>query len=173
MAARVEKFEEVRDQFVAQWGALGTAWGINRSMAQLHARLLVASGPMSAEELMEELALSRGNVSTNLRELIGWGLVRQVALRGERRQYFEAEQQLWRIICAVARERKRRELEPALVMLRDVAARTKKMKGAEARSFHRQVAALASWIDRVCGLIDRVVAREESQVMPALLRMFG
>ena len=103
-----------RDEFVAQWGAMGTAWGINRTMAQIHALLIVTPQPLTTDEVMAELHVSRGNAHSNLRELVGWGLVKSVFRKGERKELFEAEKDMWRMFCIVVRERKRREIEPAL-----------------------------------------------------------
>jgi DNA-binding transcriptional regulator GbsR (MarR family) len=167
-----DNFEELREEFVGQWGTLGASWGINRSMAQIHAHLLVAQEPLCTDDLMEDLALSRGNANTNLRELVSWGLVRQVPLKGERRQYFEAENSVWKIVCIVARERKRRELEPTLALLKDITQRSKKLKGANGKTFHKRIARLAEFLETGCKLIDKVVSREESQVVPALLKLF-
>src|SRR5262245_51974249 len=77
----------VRDEVVAQWGALGTAWGVNRTMAQIHALLMVSPSPLSTDDVMAELQISRGNAHTNLRELVGWGLIRSVFRKGERREF--------------------------------------------------------------------------------------
>ena len=97
-----------RDEFIAQWGALGSAWGINRTMAQIHALLMISPQPLSTDDIMEDLQISRGNAHTNLRELTGWGLIRSVIRKGERKEYFEAEKDVWKIFCIVTRERKRR-----------------------------------------------------------------
>src|SRR6201997_3607171 len=107
-----------RDEFVMQWGAIGNAWGINRTMAQIHALLIVTPRALTTDEVMEELQISRGNAHTNLRELVGWGLVRSVVRKGERKEYFESEKNVWRMFCTIARERKRREVEPALRALK-------------------------------------------------------
>ena len=85
------EFQAIRMQFIAQWGTLGSSWGINRTMAQIHALLMVAVEPMHTNEIMEELKVSRGNANTNLRELIGWGLIQRIAYPGNRKEYFEAE----------------------------------------------------------------------------------
>ena len=85
MSAALPNWEKARDEFVAQWGALGSHWGINRTMAQIHALLMTAPEPMHTDEIMERLRVSRGNANTNLRELVGWGLIRVVLKKGERR----------------------------------------------------------------------------------------
>ena len=97
---------------------MGSAWGINRTMAQIHALLMTSDRALTTDEVMEDLKISRGNAHQNLRELVGWGLVRSVIRKGERKEYFESEKDVWRMFCIVARERKRREIEPALKALR-------------------------------------------------------
>ncbi|MCB1210760.1 MAG: ArsR family transcriptional regulator, partial [Verrucomicrobiales bacterium] len=88
MKASTATLDKARDEFVTQWGALGSAWGINRTMAQIHALLMTSPNPLSTDEVMEQLAASRGNAHTNLKELVNWGLVRIVTRKGERREYF-------------------------------------------------------------------------------------
>ena len=82
-------------------------------MAQIHAFLLISAEPLSTDDVMEHLKISRGNANTNLREMVGWGLARSVVERGNRKEYFEAEKEVWKIFCIISRERKRREIEPA------------------------------------------------------------
>src|SRR5688500_8989202 len=96
-AAEAAQLAAARDEFVMQWGAIGSAWGINRTMAQIHALLMVTPHALSTDEVMEELKISRGNAHTNLRELVGWGLVRSVVRKGERKEYFEAEKEVWKM----------------------------------------------------------------------------
>jgi predicted transcriptional regulator len=117
VSTEVEKLKHARDEFVSQWGALGTQWGINRTMAQIHALLMTAPQSMTTDEVMEELQISRGNAHSNLKELVAWGLIRVVVKKGERREFFEAEKDVWHIFTIVARERKRREIEPTLGIL--------------------------------------------------------
>jgi DNA-binding transcriptional regulator GbsR (MarR family) len=167
-----QKLAEARERFIAQWGAIGTAWGINRSMAQLHACLLVASRPLTTDAVMEQLDISRGNANANLRDLVDWGLVRQVVVRGERKQYFEAEKNTWKIFCIIARERKKRELEPALDTLREAVSMTAPLTDDDARVFNGQVEQLADFLTIVSDLIEKVVGLEENQVIPKALRLF-
>jgi DNA-binding transcriptional regulator GbsR (MarR family) len=167
-----KKLQEARERFVGGWGAIGSAWGINRSMALLHARLLVAIEPMTTDELMADLGISRGNANTNLRDLIDWGLIRQVVVRGERKQYYEAEKDIWKIFCIIARERKRRELEPALDTLREAASMTAQSTDQESQVFHGQMTELADFVSMATQIIERVVVLEESQVIPKVIRLF-
>src|SRR3954471_12525137 len=133
---------EARDEFVSQWGVIGNAWGINRTMAQIHALLITAPAALSTDEIMEELKVSRGNAHKNLRDLVSWGLIRSVVRKGERKEYFEAEKNVWKMFCIILRERRRRELRPAQAALRECAARTTGLKGAEAVAFNEQIKAL-------------------------------
>ncbi len=104
--------EEAKEQFIQTWGTLGTNWGINRTMAQIHALLMIAPESLSTEEIMEELNISRGNTNMNIRELISWGLVHKELKAGERKEYFVAEKDIWEVAQCIVRERKRRELDP-------------------------------------------------------------
>src|SRR6266567_6474985 len=130
---------EARDQFVSQWGVIGNAWGINRTMAQIHALLITAPSALSTDDIMQELKISRGNAHSNLRDLVSWGLVRSVVRKGERKEFFEAEKDVWRMFCIVIRERRRREMRPALAVLKDCSERTKGLKGNQASAFNKQL----------------------------------
>jgi len=162
-----------RDEFVAQWGAMGSAWVINRTMAQIHALLMTSDRALTTDEVMEDLKISRGNAHQNLRELVGWGLVRSVIRKGERKEYFESEKDVWRMFCIVARERKRREIEPALKALRACEEQTRALRGEKATAFNKQIRALSEFVGQADGILDRVSRSEESSIMPLLLRMLG
>ena len=161
-----------RLEFVTQWGVLGASWGINRTMAMLHALLLTSPVPLSTDEAMEALAISRGNANTNLRELVSWGLLRRMVRPGERRDYFEAEKDVWKIFCTVVRERKRREVDPTLAVLRECAARTAGLRGSEANEFNTLMQALTELVELAARLMDRVAASERSKIVPAVLKLF-
>src|ERR1043165_1771856 len=145
-AAAKATLQEARDEFVTQWGAIGNAWGINRTMAQIHALLITSPQALTTDEVMEELKISRGNAHTNLRELVGWGLVRSVVRKGERKEYFEAEKDVWKMFCIIVRERKRREIDPALEALQKCRQAAKGLKGEEAEAFQKQIAALSDFV---------------------------
>ena len=159
-----------RDEFVTQWGAIGSAWGINRTMAQIHALLIVTPRPLSTDEIMEELKISRGNAHGNLRELVSWGLIRSVVRKGERKEYFEAEKDVWKMFCIVARERRRRELRPAMNVLQDCAAATRGLKGAEAAAFNKQIKALSDFLNLADNVITKVTRSEQSRMIPWALK---
>src|SRR3954452_18999341 len=93
--------QAARDEFITQWGVMGSAWGINRTMAQIHALLITATTPLTTDEIMDDLKISRGNANMNLRELCGWGLIRSVIRKGERKEFFEAEKDVWKMFCTI------------------------------------------------------------------------
>lgn len=105
--------------FVRHWGEMGARWGVNRSIAQIHALLYLADRPLSADEIVETLAIARSNVSTGLKELQGYGLVELTHQLGDRRDHFRARQDPWEMLIAIAEERKKREIDPTLAMMRD------------------------------------------------------
>jgi DNA-binding transcriptional regulator GbsR (MarR family) len=109
--------QDSKNQFIALWGTLGSQWGINRSMAQVHALLLTAKEPLSTEDVMEKLSISRGNANTNLRDLLSWNLIYKQIISGERKEFFKAEKDVWEIAKRIAKERRRREVEPLIQQL--------------------------------------------------------
>ena len=126
---------EARQEFVSQWGAIGSAWGINRTMAQIHALLITSPEPLTTDEVMEELRISRGNANTNLRDLVGWGLIRSLLRPGERKEYLVAEKDVWKMFCIIARERKRREITRPWRFCRDAGTRPAGSKAGRQRTF--------------------------------------
>ena len=164
------QLEAARDEFVTQWGSIGSAWGINRTMAQIHALLIITPGPLTTDEVMEELKISRGNAHTNLRELVGWGLVRSVIRKGERKEYFEAEKDVWRMFCIIVRERKRREIRPAINVLKDCIDRADGLKSPDAVAFTKQTKALCEFMEMADGVLSKVVRSEQSSIVPWALK---
>jgi DNA-binding transcriptional regulator GbsR (MarR family) len=112
----------IQQKFILHWGEMGSRWGINRTVAQLHALLFVAKRPLPADELTEMLGVARSNVSNSLRELQNWGIIRIVHLPGDRRDHFESLQDVWEMFRIITEERKKREIEPTLGILRDCLA---------------------------------------------------
>jgi DNA-binding transcriptional regulator GbsR (MarR family) len=107
-----------QQQFILHWGEMSSRWGINRSMAQIHALLYLSEEPLNAEQMGEQLSLARSNVSTSLRELQAWGVVRVAHRMGDRRDYFQAVTDVWQLFLTILEERKKREIDPTLEMLR-------------------------------------------------------
>jgi len=114
------KYSEAKEKYIQAWGTLGSSWGVNRTMAQIHALLMISTTPLSTEELMEELKISRGNTNMNVRALMDWGLAEKVLIPGERKEYFKADKDIMNIGVQVAKERKRRELDPIIKLLNDI-----------------------------------------------------
>src|SRR5688572_2123014 len=112
----------VEQKFVLHWGEMGTQWGINRTVAQIHALLYISPRPLNAEEIAETLGVARSNVSTSLWELQGWGIVKSIPVMGDRREHYESIKDVWEMFRIVLDERKRREVDPTLAILRECAA---------------------------------------------------
>jgi DNA-binding transcriptional regulator GbsR (MarR family) len=116
------EIQEAKAKFLQTWGAMGADWGVNRTMAQIHALLLVSPGALSADEVMEDLKISRGNANMNLRKLIEWGLVFKELRPGDRREYFYAEKDIWKVVTQIIIHRKKKELEPVLRALDEISS---------------------------------------------------
>jgi DNA-binding transcriptional regulator GbsR (MarR family) len=137
MNTTMASLSPVQQQFVLHWGEMGTRWGINRTVAQIHALLYISSRPLNAEEIAETLAVARSNVSTSLKELQGWGIVKLVHVMGDKRDHFESMRDVWEMFRMVLDERKRREIDPTLKMLRDCIAEAGKDKGTDKHTTQR------------------------------------
>ena len=116
------ELSQTKKQFILHWGEMGNRWGINRTVAQIHALLHVSPTPLTAEEIAETLSVARSNVSTSLRELQGWGLVRAVHVLGDRRQHFDSIKDVWEMFKIILEQRKRREVDPTLDLLKSCIA---------------------------------------------------
>jgi len=149
---------DAQERFIEAWGAFGSAWGINRSMAQVHALLLISPDALSTEDVMARLNISRGNANMNLRALIDWSLVRRVLKAGERREFFEAEKDVWKVATHITRERKKRELEPLVRLLDEL----EDIPGAtpEAKSFRKMTHDLHDLTTRLDTLLDHSTRRD-------------
>jgi DNA-binding transcriptional regulator GbsR (MarR family) len=106
------------ERFILQWGEMGSQWGVNRSVAQIHALLYVSAKPLTAEAIAATLAMARSNVSNSLKELVAWDLVHRVPVLGDRREHFAAETDVWEIAIRIAKGRKQREIDPAVTTLK-------------------------------------------------------
>jgi DNA-binding transcriptional regulator GbsR (MarR family) len=173
MSADDQTLKQAREEFVTQWGALGTQWGINRTMAQIHALLMTAPEPLSTDEVMEQLDISRGNAHTNLKELVAWGLVKSVGKKGERKEFFEAEKDVWKMFSIITRERKRREIEPAMELLARCSEKTKDIKTPEGRAFHDQVRQLEEFVSFGSRVADKVSAMKHGFAIQLAAKLLG
>ena len=144
--------------FILHWGEMGTQWGVNRSVAQVHALLYLNDRPLPADDIVDQLRLARSNVSTALRELQGYGIVRRVHVDGDRRDHFTAETDLWDMLMRIAAERKRREIDPTIQLLGELSARLRDDETApphvreRVTRMHEFISTLGNWYDQVRGL---------------------
>jgi DNA-binding transcriptional regulator GbsR (MarR family) len=173
MSDELPAWEKAREEFVAQWGSLGTQWGINRTMAMIHALLMTSPEPMCTDEVMEKLQISRGNAHTNLKDLVGWNLVRIITKKGDRKEYFEAEKDVWKIFITISKERKRREIEPAIRLLRDCAAQTKDETTGPGRDFHQQMKDLDEFLSFGVKVGDTVISMKHASALQWAMRLLG
>jgi DNA-binding transcriptional regulator GbsR (MarR family) len=114
------QLDEAKRKFIEGWGTLGSAWGVSRTMAQVHALLLVSPGALSTEDIMDQLQISRGNVNMNVRALMDWGIVRKELRPGERREFFSGEKDIHKVATLILKERRKRELEPIMRVLGEI-----------------------------------------------------
>ncbi len=114
------ELEEGKHKFIQSWGTLGSHWGINRTMAQIHALLLISNGPLSANDIKEGLNISMGNTNMNIRALIDWGLVYKELIPGERKDFYVAEKDMWEVVRRIVTQRKKKELEPLTRVLNEL-----------------------------------------------------
>ena len=159
------------ERFVLHWGEMGTSWGVNRSVAQIHALLYLSETPLTAEDIADRLGMARSNVSTSLRELLSWSLIRRVHAMGDRRDYYEAEADMFEMVRRIAQGRKAREIDPALAVLRSCVAEAK-VDAAVPPSVRKRLTAMLDFtetVDRSFGEIMRLPA----PTLMGLIRMGG
>ncbi|TBO43280.1 GbsR/MarR family transcriptional regulator [Pedobacter kyonggii] len=159
-------------KFIEAWGKLGSEWGINRTMAQVHALLLISPEALTTEEIMEALSISRGNANMTLRDLIGWGLIEKQHKAGERKEYFFADKDVWNISRQVAKERKKRELEPVLKVLNELSTVTGDEKDPEFKTFKKSVSDINKLALNVDKTLETMLKAEESWFWGSVLKVF-
>jgi len=147
----------IEQRFILHWGEMGTRWGINRTVAQVHALLFVSPKSLHAEEIANTLAVARSNVSTSLRELQGWGIVRVAHLLGDRRDHFESVKDVWEIFRIVAEERKRREIDPTLRVLQECVGELKKA-GPGSAYVRERLEEMLEFLTTTSGLFEELVS---------------
>jgi DNA-binding transcriptional regulator GbsR (MarR family) len=146
----------ITTRFILHWGEMGTRWGINRTVAQIHALLFVSPKPLHAEDIAETLSVARSNVSTSLKELQGWGIIRVVHVLGDRRDHFESIKDVWELYRQVMDERKRREIDPTLTMLRDCLLEPDKSTSPDDRYAKEKLGELLNFFETVTGWYEQV-----------------
>ena len=157
------------ERFILHWGDMGGQWGVNRSVAQIHALLYLSERPMTAEEIAETLGMARSNASTSLRELLSWKLIRRAPVLGDRRDHYEAETDLWEMVTRIAQGRKEREIDPAAAALRACLAEAERDPRISATAKAR-LAEMEAFIATVNRWYDQMLSVPAAKIM-ALMRM--
>lgn len=163
---------EAKQKFIEAWGKLGSEWGINRTMAQVHALLLVSAEALTTEEIMKDLSISRGNANMNLRDLIGWGLVEKQHKAGERKEYFYADKDTWNIARQVAKERRKRELDPVLKILDELSNVKGDIKDPEFKTFNKSIKDINTLAKNVDKTLDTMLKAEENWFWGSIFKIF-
>ncbi len=164
------EFRDAKNKFVQTWGALGSQWGINKTMAQIHALLMVSHEAVSMEDIMEELQISRGNASMNLRALMDWGIVYKEYKAGERREYFTAEKDLDELAVKISRERSKREIKPALKVLKEVSS-INSDNTAEEKHFVDQTTKLYDFVLKADNMLDKMTEYKDNWLAQLVIKI--
>lgn len=164
------ELKEAKNKYIQTWGALGSQWGINKTMAQIHALLMVSVEPLSMEEIMEELHISRGNTSMNLKALIDWGIVYKQYKQGERREFFVAEKDLDVLAVKISQERSKREIKPALRVLKEVSS-INNDQSKEAKHFIDQTTQLHDFVSKVDNVLDKVTEYKDNWLTKLVMKI--
>ncbi len=166
------KLTEAKQQFISSWGVFATQWGINRTMAQIHALLLISPDPLSQDDIMEELNISRGNVNMNIRDLIDWGLVDRVLRPGERREYFSAEKDIWKVATQIVKERKKRELDPMMKLMGQLEEVEGDKKDKHVKQFVDTVGSIKRFGQQADKMLDVMIKADENWFVGSLMKFF-
>ncbi|HEY8936692.1 MAG TPA: MarR family transcriptional regulator [Cyclobacteriaceae bacterium] len=165
------KYKEAKEELIQAWGNLGYSWGLNKTMAQIHALLMISTKPLTTEEIMEELNISRGNANMNVRALLDWHIIYRISVAGDRKEYFKSEKDIWTLARQVAKERRKRELEPILKVLKEVNEVTPDGTE-ETKEFKKVVKELKNFADKSDTLLDSFVKSEENWFWNTVLKLF-
>src|SRR6266513_627985 len=166
------KLTEAKQQFISSWGAFGNHWGINQTMAQIHALLLITADPLTQDDIMEQLTISRGNTNMNIRELINWRLVERILLSGERKEYFSAEKDIWKVVKQIVKERKKRELEPMLQLLDKLEEVDGDKRDKNIKTFVDTVSSIKKLGRQADKTLDIMVKADESWFLGTMMKFF-
>jgi DNA-binding transcriptional regulator GbsR (MarR family) len=166
------KLNDAKQQFIHSWGVLGSQWGINRTMAQVHSLLLISSKPLSTDDIMEELSISRGNANMNIRDLMDWGLIDKVIVPGDRKEYFSAEKDIWKVATRIMYQRKKRELDPMLKVLNQLTDIEGDKRNAEVKAFTEAVENIKKFAGQAEKTMDVMIKAEENWFWGNFLKLF-
>jgi DNA-binding transcriptional regulator GbsR (MarR family) len=161
--------QEGREKFIQSWGALGTSWGINRTMAQIHALLLISPDSLCADDIMETLQISRGNVNMNLRALMDWNLAFKELKTGERKEFFVAEKDMWQVVKTIIINRKKKELEPTIKVLDELSS----VEGEddETQEFARIIKDIRLFSNKADSLLESLTKADPNWLMGSFIKM--
>ncbi|CAA6819501.1 MAG: HTH-type transcriptional regulator [uncultured Aureispira sp.] len=163
------ELDEAKQRFIQAWGTLGSNWGINRTMAQVHALLLISAEALCADDIMEKLKISRGNANMNIRALIDWGLVFKELKPGERREYFISEKDMWNVVRQIIIHRKKKELEPVLRVLNDVS--DIEGDGPDQEAFLDVIKEIQLFASKADKTLDKLVSSDANWLMKTFMKM--
>ena len=163
------ELNEAKNKYIQTWGSLATSWGINKTMAQVHAFLLVSTKPLSADDIMDALKMSRGNVNMNVRALIDWGIVSKEFVVGERKEFFVADKDIWELFKQITKERKKREIEPVIKVLDEL----QKVDDAteEGEQFKKVLGDLSSVTTKVNSMLENAIKADEHWLLSNFTKM--
>ena len=164
------QYQEAKDKFISTWGSLGTLWGINKAMAQIQALLFISTKPLSMEDIMEDLKISRGNTSMNLRQLMDWGIVTKVLISGERKEFFTTEKDVQELTRIIAKERSRREIQPVLKVLDDVSS-IKDDGTAKTKELIKQTKALHDLTINADAMLNKLVTQKQNWLTKSIVKL--
>ncbi|WP_299890194.1 ArsR family transcriptional regulator [uncultured Lacinutrix sp.] len=165
------EYKEAKIKFISTWGSLGSLWGINKAMAQIQALLFISTKPLSMEEIMEDLKISRGNTSMNLRQLMDWGIVTKTFVAGERKEFFTTEKDVQELARIVAKERSRREIKPVIKVLDEVSS-IKNDGTAKTKELIKQTKALHELTETADAMINKLVNQKQNWITKSVLKLF-
>lgn len=163
-------FNDCKEKYLETWGTLATQWGINRTMAQIHALILISPDLLSAEDIMEELQISRGNANMNIRALMEWGLVEKKILKGERKEFFYSKKDIWELFKQITKERRKRELDPVIEMLSTFNALEAKTE--EEKEFVKVTSDIARVSKKLNNILDLAISSDELWIMNKIKNLF-
>lgn len=165
------ELKEGKEKFINAWGTLSGGWGINRTMAQIHGLLLISPEALSADEIMEELSISRGNANMNIRVLIEWGLVEKKIKSGERKEFFEAEKDIWKVFKQIAKERRKRELEPVFKILEEVREIEGNKNDKNVKQFVNTIEEIERFAKKADKTLETMIKADENWLLSSFMKL--
>lgn len=165
-------YDEAKEKFLQTWGTLGSSWGISRTMAQVHALLLISPEALCTEDVMKELQISRGNANMNLRDLIDWGLVFRELKAGERREFFRAEKDIWKVAKQIIKERRKREIEPVLQIMEDLKTMEMDANNKKHKALLETVNNIEGVVEKADFALEKAIKLDENALVGALFKLF-